>query len=187
MAHRSIVSFLTHEAPPDGGASRSEEHTSELQSLRHLVCRLLLEKKNCSHCHGEHGRPGEGFNLKFMPDPKPKDLSNKDEMSTLKDEEIFATIARDMKDTTPEVGDKIGDDEFAVPTMPTFKNTLSEEELWSLVAFVRTLHGMKLEKADWASLKKERPKFAPVPKPMVTASSSEEAKLAARGKQLYYN
>src|SRR5262245_62539450 len=27
-------------------AHRSEEHTSELQSLRHLVCRLLLEKKN---------------------------------------------------------------------------------------------------------------------------------------------
>src|SRR5947199_7810426 len=27
-------------------ACRSEEHTSELQSLRHLVCRLLLEKKN---------------------------------------------------------------------------------------------------------------------------------------------
>src|ERR1035438_10712740 len=27
-------------------SNRSEEHTSELQSLRHLVCRLLLEKKN---------------------------------------------------------------------------------------------------------------------------------------------
>src|SRR5205814_9247593 len=27
------------------GLRRSEEHTSELQSLRHLVCRLLLEKK----------------------------------------------------------------------------------------------------------------------------------------------
>src|SRR5205814_5319996 len=27
------------------GVFRSEEHTSELQSLRHLVCRLLLEKK----------------------------------------------------------------------------------------------------------------------------------------------
>src|SRR5947199_7415498 len=26
-------------------SQRSEEHTSELQSLRHLVCRLLLEKK----------------------------------------------------------------------------------------------------------------------------------------------
>src|SRR2546422_5562931 len=31
----------------DGGAQmRSEEHTSELQSRLHLVCRLLLEKKN---------------------------------------------------------------------------------------------------------------------------------------------
>src|SRR5438045_8378358 len=29
--------------PPS--STRSEEHTSELQSLRHLVCRLLLEKK----------------------------------------------------------------------------------------------------------------------------------------------
>src|SRR5258705_4069563 len=28
---------------------RSEEHTSELQSLRHLVCRLLLEKKNIDY------------------------------------------------------------------------------------------------------------------------------------------
>src|SRR5262245_66600978 len=38
------------EASPDGtavagAARRSEEYTSELQSLRHLVCRLLLEKK----------------------------------------------------------------------------------------------------------------------------------------------
>src|SRR2546422_2301017 len=29
----------------DAGESRSEEHTSELQSRLHLVCRLLLEKK----------------------------------------------------------------------------------------------------------------------------------------------
>src|SRR5437899_8523630 len=28
-----------------GGGGRSEEHTSELQSLRHLVCRLLLDKR----------------------------------------------------------------------------------------------------------------------------------------------
>src|SRR5437899_10095638 len=33
--------------------NRSEEHTSELQSLRHLVCRLLLEKKNKDK-HGKH-------------------------------------------------------------------------------------------------------------------------------------
>src|SRR3712207_8176383 len=30
---------------PAAGATRSEEHTSELQSLQYLVCRLLLEKK----------------------------------------------------------------------------------------------------------------------------------------------
>src|SRR5207253_8005133 len=29
-----------------GGSDRSEEHTSELQSRGHLVCRLMLEKKN---------------------------------------------------------------------------------------------------------------------------------------------
>src|SRR5205814_9209117 len=40
-------------APPrGGGAERSEEHTSELQSLRHLVCRLLLEKKKHSFIAG---------------------------------------------------------------------------------------------------------------------------------------
>src|SRR5690242_21612688 len=32
-----------------GGRSRSEEHTSELQSHVNLVCRLLLEKKNIIH------------------------------------------------------------------------------------------------------------------------------------------
>src|SRR5258705_6802948 len=34
--------------PGPCGGHRSEEHTSELQSLRHLVCRLLLEKKKKS-------------------------------------------------------------------------------------------------------------------------------------------
>src|SRR5205814_9452797 len=33
------------ESDADPPHPRSEEHTSELQSLRHLVCRLLLEKK----------------------------------------------------------------------------------------------------------------------------------------------
>src|SRR5258708_30555858 len=38
-------------------SSRSEEHTSELQSPDHLVCRLLLEKKNftaAEPCHLTH-------------------------------------------------------------------------------------------------------------------------------------
>src|SRR5262245_62782638 len=39
------IDFATARPPCIFGATRSEEHTSELQSLRHLVCRLLLEKK----------------------------------------------------------------------------------------------------------------------------------------------
>src|ERR1039458_3661301 len=41
------VSFIKreHSCPARSASERSEEHTSELQSLRHLVCRLLLEKK----------------------------------------------------------------------------------------------------------------------------------------------
>src|SRR5437899_3487412 len=38
---------------------RSEEHTSELQSLRHLVCRLLLEKKNKRHSRAEQHQHAE--------------------------------------------------------------------------------------------------------------------------------
>src|SRR3989441_2076644 len=34
---------------PRNKVSRSEEHTSELQSLAYLVCRLLLEKKKTTH------------------------------------------------------------------------------------------------------------------------------------------
>src|SRR5258705_12888313 len=44
-ARKSIAAFKVREGMPIGAMVRSEEHTSELQSLRHLVCRLLLEKK----------------------------------------------------------------------------------------------------------------------------------------------
>jgi mono/diheme cytochrome c family protein len=213
-----------------------------------------LYEHYCMHCHGEHGQQNEGYNWGQMPDPRPKDLSNKGEMSTFKDEEIFNTVSRDMKDTTPTVGDKIGDDEFAVPTMPTFKYTLSEEEIWAIVGYVRTLHGMKLtfnvearkkelddktkeaqgvfdqakaalaeadkkaedeaEKAgkdvdDNATAKerdalakatkeldiaktasanfKERPKFAPIPRPELAMGVDEAAKQAELGQRLYSN
>src|SRR2546425_3929655 len=40
------LSHLPYTAGHNGSVGRSEEHTSELQSLAYLVCRLLLEKKN---------------------------------------------------------------------------------------------------------------------------------------------
>src|SRR5690554_7346475 len=46
---RSVTKFSS---PPAGTPStRSEEHTSELQSRPHLVCRLLLEKKKQTKIH----------------------------------------------------------------------------------------------------------------------------------------
>src|SRR5687767_15409655 len=50
MARRFEARVLLRDARPgtvvEGARGRSEEHTSELQSLAYLVCRLLLEKKN---------------------------------------------------------------------------------------------------------------------------------------------
>src|SRR5687767_15430468 len=52
VVEQLLVETLTRSQPGDGElhrvgvhAVRSEEHTSELQSLAYLVCRLLLEKK----------------------------------------------------------------------------------------------------------------------------------------------
>src|ERR1035438_10681589 len=49
--------------------NRSEEHTSELQSLRHIVCRLLLEKKKkatCAQCRS-HVRPATAAPARLLP------------------------------------------------------------------------------------------------------------------------
>src|SRR6266481_4965234 len=42
----TLLYTLSGNDNPELGWGRSEEHTSELQSQFHLVCRLLLEKKN---------------------------------------------------------------------------------------------------------------------------------------------
>src|SRR2546429_3454407 len=44
---RAIATLMIHRTDLANHGWRSEEHTSELQSRLHLVCRLLLEKKNC--------------------------------------------------------------------------------------------------------------------------------------------
>src|SRR5690554_7123916 len=45
-----VVFFATPHGVAHSMATRSEEHTSELQSRPHLVCRLLLEKKKKTLC-----------------------------------------------------------------------------------------------------------------------------------------
>src|SRR5690554_7368103 len=47
VAHPDVGLNVFQQVPQvNGPVGRSEEHTSELQSRPHLVCRLLLEKKN---------------------------------------------------------------------------------------------------------------------------------------------
>src|SRR2546425_9012189 len=45
VVQREFAGVRTGKASPGLVEARSEEHTSELQSLAYLVCRLLLEKK----------------------------------------------------------------------------------------------------------------------------------------------
>src|SRR5687767_15803213 len=45
MTRALLPGMIERQRPSHAGSSRSEEHTSELQSLAYLVCRLLLEKK----------------------------------------------------------------------------------------------------------------------------------------------
>src|SRR5687768_18087281 len=55
-AGESLLSFSRAPRPAKGATqTRSEEHTSELQSRLHLVCRLLLEKKK-GHRPGSRSR-----------------------------------------------------------------------------------------------------------------------------------
>src|SRR5207253_5368200 len=45
VGHAALETFLVLNGSSAAWPTRSEEHTSELQSRGHLVCRLLLEKK----------------------------------------------------------------------------------------------------------------------------------------------
>src|SRR5690554_7382833 len=62
--HPKVIGYLDAllgRKPVGQRVARSEEHTSELQSRPHLVCRLLLEKKKkkTTHNYSQHKRTNE--------------------------------------------------------------------------------------------------------------------------------
>src|SRR5205814_5073082 len=59
QAHIRFGSLMTEVVE----ATRSEEHTSELQSLRHLVCRLLLEKKKKTNTNTQQQKKPKDIKL----------------------------------------------------------------------------------------------------------------------------
>src|SRR2546423_3856378 len=61
LAH-TLTADITRASMPDF-YFRSEEHTSELQSLAYLVCRLLLEKKKKPECQSVHITDSNGSEM----------------------------------------------------------------------------------------------------------------------------
>jgi len=107
----------------------------------------------CSPCHGESGA-GNGYNAKNL-DPHARDLTDASEpyMAKLKNSEIY------------EVIDKGGRGVDLAPTMPTFGKVFSEQEIWSLVSYIRTLHPYEGEAVKFDEAKPynaKRPRVASI-------------------------
>ncbi len=102
----------------------------------------------CAHCHGVKGN-GNGFNAVNL-DPKPRDHTDGGEpyMTGRTNEELFEAVRNG--------GKGIGKSPF----MPPWGGVLSDKEIWSLVAYMRTLHKNSAPKVIIpAEAKLERTKF----------------------------
>src|SRR5436305_1137641 len=92
---------LDSKTPPSATkpATRSEEHTSELQSRPHLVCRLLLEKKKKRLSHSLHyrflhtSRPPSQLHSLSLHDALPISARLFDEVAALGSAEPLAPLA----------------------------------------------------------------------------------------------
>lgn len=108
---------------------------------KHVAAGRKNFNRYCAPCHGESG-DGTGYNAINL-ESSPRDLTDAQEeyMAKLDNAEIFEVL---------ELG---GYGVDLAPTMPAWGKVFSEEELWSLVAFIRTLHpneaeAIVFEKAD---------------------------------------
>jgi mono/diheme cytochrome c family protein len=134
----------------------------------------------CADCHGETG-VGDGYNSDFL-DPEPRDLTDSEEkyLTGLTNEELFGVLYRDLKGEAPAFGRHVP------VTMPTYKNTLSEAELWSLVAYVRTLHPNDAPKiVITPEMKRKRPKFPRIRKVDFNSGTLINAERVEYGKRLF--
>lgn len=107
---------------PGAGESDSQG-AGEESDLTHQGRPLFLHY--CAHCHGISG-DGDGYNAELL-DKEPAELSDHDFIFKKKNEQIYRVI-------------KYGGQEVKKShLMPLFGHTLSEKEIWSLVAYVRHL------------------------------------------------
>ncbi len=80
----------------------------------HIYLGKQAANVNCSKCHGKTGRPTKS---------RARDLSNSDSMKNLSDSHLFWRISEGVP----------------YSTMRGFKDKLSEEEIWKVIAFVSSL------------------------------------------------
>ena len=112
-------------------------------SLELLEKGKLLFLKFCAHCHGNHGG-GDGFNAEFI-DKDPVELSDPKFQAKRTNEKLFRAISLG--------GAKVKKSHL----MPAFGYTLSEEEIWLLVAFIRYLGNDKSSVTVPDNVQSERP------------------------------
>ncbi|MGR3179252.1 MAG: c-type cytochrome [Candidatus Anammoxibacter sp.] len=131
----------------------SEDYLTERQKLvQPFVADKQVAKGHrlflhyCVPCHGNKGK-GDGFNSANL-DPVPRDLSDPLYMAKQKNQDLFKVISLGGKAVEKS------------PRMPPYGNTLSEKEIWEIIAFVRTLHPYEGEAIDFTELQTKRPKIA---------------------------
>ncbi|MBI3597535.1 MAG: cytochrome c [Nitrospirae bacterium] len=154
----------------------------------------------CSHCHGPKGQ-GNGYNAVNL-DPRPRDLTDRREsyMADLSNQDIFHSIREGVSNAFPEAKQapaaeakepkkKEEDEEGGSPLMPYWGYTFSEEEVWDLVAYIRTLHKNAAEKIAFKEETgdaSKKPALSRAQAPGFSDPSSPEgSKLAEEGKHLY--
>jgi len=151
----------------------------------HVAQGRTLFEYYCAHCHGVKGR-GDGYNAEFM-DPRPRDLTDRVEttLGDMSNEQIYDTITRDVKEESESTNP---DEDFVPGSMPTFKYTLSDEERWALVAYVRTLHKNKADKIDFTKpMNTTRPTVEANAKvDLASMTPTQRDKLVEQGDHLYH-
>lgn len=119
-----LAALLTREAVSHGGKEWPvpEEAKKRVNPLKATPQALAAAKKiyddTCVQCHGESGK-GDGTEA-MMYSVKPANFADKHMMDGMTDGEIFYKMTEGRR------------------PMPGFKNTLTEEQRWQLVHFVRT-------------------------------------------------
>lgn len=110
---------------------------------------IQIYKDYCSVCHGEEGK-GDGINARSGMDPLPRDFTDGKEKYMVKrtKEELFDAVTKGGREIEKSA------------LMPPFGNTLSEQEIWSVVAYIRNFSPIGGEGIDFSKMKTERAKIS---------------------------